>query len=144
MHWQCLFRCLAPKKSWPLLFLRSLLLLFGGSPDDSAVKNPPADAGDVGGVGSIPGLERSNQEGMATHSSILAGKVTQTEEPGGLRFMGSQRVRQDWVTEHSTECYCLVRLTPWRLRITAPSSPSLDKWQMQRNSLSCLALHFSI
>ena len=94
-HWQCLFRCLAPNKSWPLLFLRSLLF-WGGSPGDSAVKNPPANAGDAGGVGSIPGLERSNQAGMATHSSFLAGRVTQTEEPGGLRFMGSQRIRQAW------------------------------------------------
>ena len=27
---------------------------------------------------------------MATHSSILAWKITWTEEPGGLQFMGSQ------------------------------------------------------
>ena len=34
------------------------------------------------------------EEGMATHASVLAGKVPQTEEtekPGVLRFMGSQR-----------------------------------------------------
>ena len=29
---------------------------------------------------------------MATHSSILAGKITWTEEPGGQHSMGSQRV----------------------------------------------------
>ena len=33
----------------------------------------------------------------ATHSSILAGKIPWTEEPGGLYSMGSQRVRQDQV-----------------------------------------------
>ena len=35
------------------------------------------------------------EEGMATHASILAEKVPWAEEPGGLRFMGSQRVRHD-------------------------------------------------
>ena len=30
---------------------------------------------------------------MATHSSILAGKIPWTEEPGGLQSTGSQRVR---------------------------------------------------
>ena len=29
---------------------------------------------------------------MATHSSILAWKITWMEEPGGLQSMGSQRV----------------------------------------------------
>ena len=29
---------------------------------------------------------------MATYSSILAWKIAWTEEPGGLQFMGSQRV----------------------------------------------------
>ena len=40
------------------------------------------------------------EEEMATHSSTLAWKITWTEEPGGLQFMGSQRVRYDWVSEH--------------------------------------------
>ena len=30
---------------------------------------------------------------MATHSSILAYRLPRTEEPDGLQFMGSQRVR---------------------------------------------------
>ena len=32
---------------------------------------------------------------MATHSSILAWRIPWTEEPGGLQFIGSQRVRHD-------------------------------------------------
>ena len=36
------------------------------------------------------------EEGMATHSSILAWRIPWTEEPGGLQFMGSQRVGHDW------------------------------------------------
>ena len=34
----------------------------------------------------------------ATHSSILAWKISWTEKRGGLQFMGSQRVGHDWVT----------------------------------------------
>ena len=35
---------------------------------------------------------------MATHSSILAWKISWTEEPGVLQSMGSQRVGHDWAT----------------------------------------------
>ena len=35
---------------------------------------------------------------MATHSSILAGRIPWTEEPDGLQSMGLQRVRHVWVT----------------------------------------------
>ena len=35
------------------------------------------------------------EEGMATHSGILAWKIPWTEEPGGLQSMKSQRVRHD-------------------------------------------------
>ena len=41
------------------------------------------------------GQEDPLEEGMATHSSILAGKSPWTEEPGGLQSMGSQRVRHN-------------------------------------------------
>ena len=35
------------------------------------------------------------ERGMATHSSILAGKIPYTEKPGRLQFRGSQRVKHD-------------------------------------------------
>ena len=35
------------------------------------------------------------EKGMATHPSILVWRIPWTEEPGGLRSMGPQRVRQD-------------------------------------------------
>ena len=60
------------------------------------VKNPPANAGDAG---LISGLEDPLDEEVAAHSSILAWKIPWTEEPGGLQSMGSQRDRQDLVTE---------------------------------------------
>ena len=39
--------------------------------------------------------EDSLEKGMATHSSILPWGIPCTEEPGGLRSMGSQRVGYD-------------------------------------------------
>ena len=59
------------------------------------VKNPPVNVGDARDPGFIPGLERSPDEGNATHSSILAWRIPWAEEPGGLQFPGSQRVRHD-------------------------------------------------
>ena len=41
------------------------------------------------------GWEDPLEEGMATHSSILAWRIAWTEEPGGPQSMGSQRVRHD-------------------------------------------------
>ena len=35
------------------------------------------------------------EEGMATHSSILARRIPWTEEPGGLQSVGLPRVRHD-------------------------------------------------
>ena len=35
------------------------------------------------------------EEGMATHSSIIAWRIPWTEEPGGLQSMVSQRVGHD-------------------------------------------------
>ena len=57
------------------------------------VKNPPANAGDIRYVGSILGQEDSLEEGMATHCSILAWRISWIEEPGGLQSIESQRVR---------------------------------------------------
>ena len=37
---------------------------------------------------------------MATHSNILAWRIPWTEEPGGLKSMGSQTVKHDRVTRH--------------------------------------------
>ena len=38
------------------------------------------------------GQEDLLEEGIATHSSILAWRIPWTEEPGGLHSMGSQRL----------------------------------------------------
>ena len=51
------------------------------------VKNSPANGGDAG---LVPGLGRSPEGEMATHSSILAWRVPQTEEPSGLQSVALQ------------------------------------------------------
>ena len=48
------------------------------------------------------GEEDPLEKKMATHSSILACKIPWTEEPGGLQFMGLQRVRHHWATDTHT------------------------------------------
>ena len=60
------------------------------------VKNLPAKAGDIKrpGVQSLGG-EDPLEEGMATHSSILALRIPWTEESGGLQSMGSHRVQHN-------------------------------------------------
>ena len=57
------------------------------------VKNPPAMWETW--VQSL-GWEDPLEKGMATHFTILAWKIPQTEKPGRLQSKGSQRVRYDW------------------------------------------------
>ena len=52
------------------------------------VKNPPANAGDMG---SIPGSGRFSGEGNGNPSSILAWDIPWTKEPGGLQSMGLKK-----------------------------------------------------
>ena len=47
------------------------------------------------------GRKDSLEEGMATHSSLLAWRIPWRETPGGLQSPGLQRVRHDWATWHS-------------------------------------------
>ena len=64
------------------------------------------------------------EEGMATHSSILAWRIPWTEEPGGLQSVGSLTAGHDraW---HSTEgdCKCPwhVSICSWRWQLTLVS-----------------------
>ena len=56
------------------------------------VKNPLANEGAIKDKGQSLDQEDPLEEGMVTHSSILAWRIPWTEEPGGLHSMGSQRV----------------------------------------------------
>ena len=45
------------------------------------------------------GQEDPLEKKIVTYSSILTWDISQTEEPGGLQFVGSQRVRLNMVTK---------------------------------------------
>ena len=49
------------------------------------------------------------EEGMVTHSSILARRIPWTEEPGRLRSLGSQRVGHDWLNNFLVIEICSIR-----------------------------------
>ena len=69
---------------WSLLPKEQSLSFPGGS----VVKNPPANAGNVG---PIHGEEDPLEKKIATHSRILVWEIPWTEEPGGPQSMGSQK-----------------------------------------------------
>ena len=67
-----------------------------GFPGGSVVKNPLAIQGtQETGVWSL-GWDDPLEKGIATHSSILAGRIPWTEEPSGLQSLGLQRDGDNW------------------------------------------------
>ena len=52
---------------------------------------------------------------MATHSSILAGRIPGMEEPGGLPSMGSHRVGHDWSDSAAAATAVFIFLSSFRL-----------------------------
>ena len=83
------------------------------SPGDSVVKNLPAMQ-----EPQVQSLSRENplEKEMATHPSNLAWEIPQTEGPGGLQSMGSQRVGRDretntFLTFHNVNTFSTVLVT---------------------------------
>ena len=64
-------------------------------PSDSALKYPPAMQESQEMQVQFLGQEDPLEEGMASHSSILAWRIPRTEELLGLQSIGSQRVRHN-------------------------------------------------
>ena len=80
-----------------------------GFPGGSAAKNPPAVQKTQETWGRSLGREHPLEEGMVTHSSILAWRILLTEEPGGLQSIGLQRDTTE-ATEHAlTQLYTLMK-----------------------------------
>ena len=50
------------------------------------------------------------EKGMATYSSILAWRISWTEEHGRLQSMGLQRVRHDWATNTHTHTHTYTQI----------------------------------
>ena len=67
-----------------IVVLTYISLMTNTFPDDTAVKNPPASAGDMG---SIPKLERSPGVGNGNPLQYSCLENPWTEEPGGLQSM---------------------------------------------------------
>ena len=63
----------------------------------SVRKTPPKQEMQVWSLGQKDPLE----EKMATRSSVLAWKIPWAEEPGGIQYLGSQRVGLDYVCTHT-------------------------------------------
>ena len=59
------------------------------------VKNPPADEEIEGTEVRSQSQEDPLEEGIATHSRILAWRIPWTKEPSELQSIGSHRVRHD-------------------------------------------------
>ena len=81
-----------PLSGCPFLLVRIYRAFAYVSLVSQMVKVSAYNAGDPG---SIPGLGRSLEKAMATHSSTLAWKIPWMEEPDRLRSMGSQRAPYD-------------------------------------------------
>ena len=78
-----------------------------GFPGSSAVKNPPASAGDLS---STPGLGRSLGEGNGNPLQCSCLENPWTEEPGGLQSIGSQRVTHDLATKQQRVSFIIGKL----------------------------------
>ena len=48
------------------------------------------------------------EKGTVTHSSILAWRIPWTEEPGGLEFMGLQKVADTTAQVKTDQRYCML------------------------------------
>ena len=55
------------------------------------------------------GWEDALEEEIATHPSILAWKISWTEEPRGLQSTGLQGFRHDWASQQVTLPHCVGR-----------------------------------
>ena len=77
------------------------------------------------------GWEYLLEEGMATHSSILAWRIPWIEELGGLQSIGLQRVRHNWIgLAHRTLVYNPLKKRHRKWWIKLPTLlAKLESWE---------------
>ena len=78
------------------------------------------------------GQEDPLEEEMATHSSILVGRVLWTEEPDGLQSVRSQRVGHNWATNTHTHTH------------THTAKKNFERWQKIKRSQKILKINYRI
>ena len=91
----------------------------------SVVKNPPAKPETW--VWSLD-REDSPEEGMVTHSSILAWRIPWTEEPGRLQSIALQGVGHDWATKDTYTCWLLIWYLWFWKELTHPPLTHKKRW----------------
>ena len=116
-----------PHSIWLFLFFFFSFFLFHGiwlSQWQIVVKRPLAmqETQDI----RVRSLEWEDplEESMATHSSILAGKISRTEESGGPRSTGHKESDTTEVTEHPVTAHGVHVPRP----AIEPMSPALNRW----------------
>ena len=73
-------------------------------------------ASNVGDQCSSPGLGRSLEKEMATHSGIRAWRIAQTGEPGGLQSMGRKESdTTEWLTLSLSLAFTVMELEFWNI-----------------------------
>ena len=96
------------------------------------VQNPPENAGDIRDVGTqetqAPSLGQEDplEKEMAPHSSVLAWKIPQTEEPGRLQSMGPKSIRCEWAHAYSITSYYTIL---WGTSLVAQTMKNLPAVQ---------------
>ena len=93
-----------------------------GFPGGSAVRNPPASAGDTGDTGWSPGSGRFLED---THSRILSLEKPMDRGAWRGQSMGLQKIRQDLATEEQDAEICLIY--SWHLFCLSPSQNEMAK-----------------
>ena len=91
------------------------------------------------------GREDPLEKGLAIHSSILAWRISWTEEPGRLQSMELQRVGHDWVTNTFTFNYvfkthnykCKIHWKPTHQKPSNLMTNSHNYWEFCQYSFRC-------
>ena len=127
--------------SWSEFIFFSLLLckVVLGFPGGSNGEESACNAWDSG---SIPGSGRSPGEGNGNPLQYSESSIPWTKEPGGLHFMGLQRVEHDWAT-NTPEAP-----SPFPLFVASPqihcSFVKVLLWAQALTPISCSSLGFPL
>ena len=89
-----------------------------------------------------PWSATSPEKEMATHSSLPAWEIPRTEQPGGLWSMGSQRLRQDWVTHtHKVQGDLVLELAHGWFHTRSKQRRNVCLLQLEKSSEPCFYPH---